>query len=359
MADLKKDIASKRRRAKMLTRSASLPLQDQDSDSDQLGNALYRFNSLSLDEKIALKRAGKLKRASIEEDHHEDEVVSNAAAPSQIECRAGNIIHDKDSSDGDAAFEYEGKVICVDKSRRRRRLKKLTRSASLPLQNQDSDSVNLGNALHRFNSLSLDEKIALKRAGKLKRVSIEEDYLDSDHEEDIVSNAAAPMSATPDATASALDGTIGLQQAERIHDGDSSDDYFDSDYDDKIPCDAAPMPLSLEHEFHEGEETMDSYEKQLKFNLSSVAMPSEAQISDWSTDATESDLEEKLKIAVKSKLNAKASASEKAVDSYEERLRRKLAESAPKPQTWTCNLCTFQNKPATLACEMCNGPKVK
>jgi hypothetical protein len=296
-------------------------------DTGELGNALDRFNNLSLDEMIALKKAGKRFRADETDSDDEDESAPKPA--SRVNCAKGEILKYGDSCE-DAGLDYADEGACVAvgrRMRRRRKSKQLTRAVSLPSQGLDTGE--LGNALDRFNNLSLDEMIALKKAGKLRRSNKESD--ESEYED--------------------------------VHDQESNDEDIDSGYNDMDVCDAAPMRPSLtEHDFQETVEgaissetqtdtsalterlkialrsklfpedgnAIDSCEERFGQNLSAVTVSSETQTC--LSNATDSVLDETLKIALKSKLAA-GIGTELALNSYEERLRRKLAESTSnKPQ---------------------------
>ena len=201
------------------------------------------------------------------------------------------------------------------KPRRKKSSRKLPSelTASLP------SNLPSGNALERFNSLSLDEKIALKLSSKLK-ISDDESSCSSDSEDggSVEKNSDEGPCCIEETRQEVLDSA-------KINSG--------------IAC---GMNIN-----------------------SSVAISSQA-VGVGISDASES-YEERLrrKLSGEATMNTNSSTSN-ALDSYEARLRRKLSgEAMPTknsvvqkpPDTWACKNCTYANKSNVAICAMCQEPK--
>ena len=228
----------------------------------------------------------------------------------------------------------EGKL--KKKSSRRNSKAHIRRSKSaLSAYDADPLSTSLSssaNVLERFKTMTLDEQIALKRAAKERKSTLEDDdsslsSADSGCDED-----------AKDCEALKPPDQIWAQSSETS----SNNEVVESDLGGKIASKMASKESSIDRNLSKGND-----------KTAELKVPSLGSAQQFSKS---------------SMVSMSAGFTEKAaLDSYEERLRRKLAEGSsgssgrsiyrPAPKTWSCSKCTYVNKISFSACEMCKEPK--
>jgi hypothetical protein len=232
-----------------------------------------------------------------------------------------------------------------------------------------------GNALERFNSLTLDEQIALKMAAKYSRKDDDSssmnssDSMDSGYEDGKIcgENESKHRKCLTKDEQIDLKTKMAVKVKTR-EDIDSlcSLDSMDSGYDDEEVCARPPIQISISSGSN-GEDTLGVSDLSLCNTMacgiiqrnSSTAAGGRSNIF-----AAEKMISRKLSrnsVLTAGKLNSAGSQVSAAQESYEQRLKKKLSTGSDGkkqlPKTWTCQKCTFMNKLESIACEMCHQSK--
>jgi hypothetical protein len=141
-----------------------------------------------------------------------------------------------------------------------------------------------------------------------------------------------------------------------------SSDSMDSVYDDEEVCAKPPTHISISSGSN-GEDILGVSDLSLCNTMacdiiqrnSSTAAGGRSNIF-----AAEKAISRKLSrnsVLTAGKLNSACSEASAAQESFEERLKKKLAStSVPDKKSWSCKKCTYINIPESFKCKMCREP---
>ncbi|KAL3794619.1 hypothetical protein ACHAWO_002269 [Cyclotella atomus] len=228
-----------------------------------------------------------------------------------------------------------------------------------------------GNALERFNSLTLDEQIALKLASKLNGKDDESNSvcslgsMDSGYEEgngrgkdDLQRRKCLTLDeqlALKMATKSNVRGDAG-KNSNSI----SSSDSIDSGYSDEEVCAKPPSQISICPE-----STVDYRLGESDVSLGNSLACEIIKNNSSNTAGGRSNIFAAEKMISRKLSRGSVLTSGKSTSaSYEERLKKKLSNASMSdekktqlPKIWSCQKCTYMNKMESLACEICSASR--
>lgn len=226
-----------------------------------------------------------------------------------------------------------------NRPRRKRSTKRLPGelTASLP------SKMPSGNALERFNSLTLDEKIALKLSSKFE-ISDDEDSSCSSDREELVS--------------AGNNSYEGLRCAEETKGEVLDSAKINSDVSREVSIKSS-MASSSPVVISERSNALDSYEARLRRKLSGEAITTKPSVTQKLPDTWSC---KNCTYANKSNLTACAMCQEPkgSAGISTSNLTQSVGvyPNATSRSVWKCNACTYKDNAASaLRCEVCDQPK--
>jgi hypothetical protein len=319
------------------------------SISTEAHDALARFNSLTLDEKIALKMSGKLQdkqdrggdESSVSSCCEDEGEICTKKAPKEaleypIKMKSGSDTGDVNDektahATGKGTLQKKfsrrastGETSSNRKLRSKRSKRRIPEKLHASLTSISTEAQR--DALARFQSLTLDEKIALKMSGKL--------------------------------------------QSDCMNGDESS---VSSGYDDEVEIsreEASKPPFEISFNSKEGQ---DNHAEVNHYDYSGQLTTKESLAGGSGTNITSKENNtDSYEETLRGNLAGQSSTANKSTiipgtnraESYDERLRQKLScetsantNSMQHVNTWLCQKCTYANKLIYLVCEVCNDPK--